>query len=123
MKRTVRVGIELAVALVGIGFIIVSVPLGSPVNPELAWIFLLVGVLILEARAWGLTSRILGNKRVYHVLREEGDHFIGLIRKLNGAAVARDGGHEHDERFRHTLEEMHASVERMSELAGQATYP
>ena len=119
----VRGGIEAALALVGIGFIFASVPLGSPINPQLQWIFLLVGVLILEARAWGLTSRILGNKRVYHVLREEGDHFIGLIRKLNETAVARDDGHEHDERFRHTLEEMHASVERMSELAGQATDP
>ena len=120
MKRMVRVGIELAVALVGIGFIIVSVPLGSPINAELAWIFLLVGLLILEARAWGLTSRILGSKRVYLGLREEGDHFIELIRKLNETAVARDDGHEHDKRFRHTSEEMHASVERMSELAGHA---
>jgi len=63
------------------------------------------------------------NRRFYLGLREEGDHFIGLIRKLNETAIARDGGHEHDERFRHTLEEMHASVERMSELAGQATDP
>ncbi len=119
----VRDGIEAAFALVGIGFIFASVLLGSPINPQLQWTFLLVGLLILEARVWGLTSRVLGNRRIYLVLREEGDHFIGLIRKLNGAAVARDGGHEHDERFRHSLEEMHASVERMSELAGQAIEP
>ena len=123
MKRMVRSGIEAALALVGLGFIFASVPLGSPINPQLQWTFLLVGVLILEARVWGLTSRILGNRRIYLGLREAGDHFIGLIRKLNETAVARDDGHEHDERFRHTLEEMHASVERMSELAGQATDP
>ena len=117
----VRGGIEAALALVGIGLIFASVLLGSPINPQLQWIFLLVGVLILEARVWGVTKRILGNKRVYLGLREEGDHFIGLIRKLNETAVARDDGYEHDERFRRTLEEMHASVERMSELAGQAT--
>ena len=119
----VRGGIEAALALVGIGFIFASVLLGSPINPQLQWTFLLVGVLILEARVWGITSRILRNKRVYLDLREEGELFIGLIRKLNHTALARDDGHEHDERFRHTLEEMHASVERMSELAGQATDP
>ena len=119
----VRGGIEAALALVGIGFIFASVLLGSPINPQLQWPFLLVGLLILEARVWGLTSRVLGNRRIYLALREEGDHFIGLIRNLNETAAARDDGHEHDERFRHTLEEMHASVERMSELAGQATDP
>ncbi len=119
----VRDGIEAALALVGIGFIFASVLLGSPINPQLQWIFLLVGLLILEARVWGLTSRILGSKRVYLGLREEGDHFIELIRKLNETAVARDDGHEHGERFRHTLEEMHVSVERMSNLAGRATDP
>ena len=119
----VRDGIEAALALVGIGFIFASVPLGSPINPGLQWIFLLVRVLILEARVWGLTSRILGNKRVYLGLREEGDHFIFLIRKLNQAAIARDDGHEQNERFRHALEEMHASVDSRSELAGQATDP
>ncbi len=123
MKRMVRSGIEAALALVGLGFIFVSVLLGSPINPPLQWIFLLVGVLILEARVWGLTSRILGKRRVYLGLREEGDNFIGLIRKLNETAVAKDDGHEHDELSRHTLEEMHASVERMSELAGQAIEP
>ncbi len=117
----VRDGIEAAFALVGIGFIFASVLLGSPINPQLQWTFLLVGLLILEARVWGLTSRILGKKRIYLGLREEGDNFIGLMRMLNETAVARDDGHEHDKRFRHTSEEMHASVERMSDLAGQAT--
>ena len=116
-------GIEAAFALVGIGFIFASVLLGSPINPQLQWVFLLVGLLILETRVWGLTSRILGKKRIYLGLREEGDNFIGLIRKLNETAVARDDGHEQDERFRHSLEEMHASVDRLSELAGQATNP
>ena len=123
MKRKIRRSIEIGLPLLGMVIIFGSVLLGSPINPQLQWIFLLVGLLILEARVWGLTSRILGNKRIYLGLREEGDHFIGLIRKLNETGVARDDGHEHDERFRHTLEEMHASVERMSELAGQATDP
>ena len=53
------------------------------------------------------------------VLREEGDHFLGLIRVLNAAAVARDEGQEDDARFREARAQMHTSVERMAELAGQ----
>ena len=52
-------------------------------------------------------------------MREEGDHFLRLIRVLNAAAVARDEGQEDDMRFRETQAQMHTSVDRMAELAGQ----
>ena len=62
---------------------------------------------------------MLPNERRYLSLREEGDHFLGLIRVLNAAAVARDEGQEDDTRFREARAQMHTSVERMAELAGQ----
>ena len=55
-------------------------------------------------------------------LRAEGDHFLGLIRILNQAAVGRDKGEENDTRFRSTRAEMHTSVERMGELAGKDAF-
>ncbi len=121
MKRKLRRVLEIALPVVGMGIIFLSVLFGASINLQIQVLYVLFGVLILEAGVWGLANKLLPNERRYLGLRDEGDHFIGLIRKLNETAVARDDGHEHDERFRHTLEEMHASVERMSELAGQAT--
>ena len=87
-------------------------------------LFVLFGILILEAGVWGLASRLLPNERRYLGLREEGNHFIELIRQLNRAAVARqevDGGDENEEHFRDALKQMHAAVRRMGELAGKDT--
>ena len=74
--------------------------------------------LLDEGRRGHVTLPDKPNRRVYLDLREEGDRFLGLLRVLNQAAVAREDGPEHDERFRDTLGEMHTSVDRMSELAG-----
>ncbi len=88
-------------------------------QPSTPVLLVLIGVLILEAGVWGLTSGILPSERRYLGLREEGDHFLRLIRVLNAAAVARDEGQEDDMRFRETQAQMHTSVDRMAELAGQ----
>jgi hypothetical protein len=118
VKRKIRRGIEIALPLLGMGIIFGSVLFG-PNNLQVQVLLVLIGVLILEAGVWGLTSGILPNERRYLGLREEGDHFLGLIRVLNAAAVARDEGQEDDARFRETRAQMHTSVERMAELAGQ----
>ncbi len=118
VKRKIRRGIEIALPLLGMGIIFGSVLFG-PNDLQLQVLLVLIGVLILEAGVWGLTSGILPNERRYLSLREEGDHFLGLIRVLNAAAVARDEGQEDDTRFRETRAQMHTSVERMGELAGQ----
>ena len=52
----------------------------------------LIGVLLMEAGVWGLSSKGFPNERRYIDLREEGDNIIELIRKLNAAAVAREKG-------------------------------
>ncbi len=118
VKRKIRRGIEIALPILGMGIIFASVLFG-PDSLQLQVLFVLTGVLILEAGVWGLTGGILPNERRYLALREEGDHFLALIRVLNAAAVARDKGEEDDARFRDTRAQMHTSVERMAELAGQ----
>jgi hypothetical protein len=100
------------------GIIFGSVLFG-PDSLQLQVLFVLSGVLILEAGVWGVTNGLLPNERYYLQLREEGDHFLGLIRILNEAAVARDNSDESDARFRDTRAQMHASVERMAEVAGK----
>jgi hypothetical protein len=118
VKRKIRQGIEIALPILGMGIIFASVLFG-PASLQLQVLFVLMGILILEAGVWGLTGGILPNERRYLSLREEGDHFLGLIRVLNAAAVARDEGQEDDTRFREARAQMHTSVERMAELAGQ----
>jgi hypothetical protein len=100
------------------GIIFGSVLFG-PRSLQLQVLLVLIGVLILEAGVWGLTSTFLPNERRYLSLREEGDHFLGLIRELNAAALARGESEEDDKLFRETRARMHSSVERMAELAGQ----
>ena len=117
MKRKIRRGMEIAIPLLGMGIIFLSVLFASD-SLQIQVLQVLFGVLILEAGVWGLTSGILPNERRYLGLREEGDHFIGLVRELNRAAVARKGGRD-DGSFGTTLERMHGSVDRMAELAGK----
>ncbi len=119
MKRKLRRAIEVALPLLGMGIIFGSVLFASPNNLQLQVLLVLFGVLILEAGVWGLTRALLPNERRYLTLREEGDHFLGLIRVLNDAAIARDSGHESDARFRDTRARMHTSVDRMAQVAGQ----
>ncbi len=121
MKRKIRRGLEIAMPLLGMGIIFGSVLFG-PNSLQLQVFLVLIGILILEAGVWGLTNGLLPNERRYLALRAEGDHFLGLIRILNQAAVGRDNGEESDERFRNTRAQMHTSVERMGELAGKDAF-
>lgn len=119
MKRTIRRVLEIALPVSGMGIIFGSVLYGAN-SLQLQVLSVLLGVLVLEAGVWGLANRLLPDERRYLGLREEGNHFIGLIRELNAAAVAKKAGTEDDARYRGVLEQMHDSVSRMSELAGEA---
>lgn len=83
--------------------------------------FLLVvfGVVMLEIGVWGLSSKVLPSERKFINLRTEGDKMIDLIRKLNAIAVAKGEGKESSSEFQATLKQMHASVTRMSNCAGE----
>ncbi len=118
MRRKIRRAIEMGLPLLGM-LVIFGAVLFGPSSLQIQVLIVFAGVLILEAGVWGLTNGILPNERRFVALRQEGDHFLGLIRTLNSAAVARDTGEESDERFRETRAQMHSSVERMAELAGK----
>ena len=120
MKRRLRRAIEFGLPIVGMLIIFGSVLFVPSSSLQIQVVVVLIGVLILEAGVWGLTSGILPNERRYLALREEGDHFLGLIRLLNQAAVEKNHGVTGASgRFQEAVRLMHASVLRMANVAGQ----
>ena len=119
MKRNSRRTIDLGLTGLGIGIIFTSVILGGTLEIQMQLPLALLGVLFMEAGVWGLSSKLFPNERRYSQLREEGDSMIQLIRELNAAAIAKDTGAEDAKRFQATLQRMHDSVVRMSELASK----
>jgi hypothetical protein len=71
-------------------------------------------VLVLEAGVWYAASPVLTCERRYSKLRSQFDHFLGLVRTLNRAVVARAP----TEQVEQTRGAMHASVDVMFEVAG-----
>lgn len=79
-----------------------------------------LGLLLMQMGIWQLTATLLPNQREYRPLRKEVDYFLSLLRRMNRAAVAAEGGSKYaaDEVERlHT--ELHHSVDRMLRLAGR----
>lgn len=117
MTRKLRRSIDIALTGLGIGIIFSAVILGGSIDIRAQLPMALVGVLIMEAGVWRLSAKLFPSERRYSRLREEGDRMMGLIRELNAAAIAKDTGAEDARRFQATLQDMHDSVVRMSELA------
>ncbi|MEZ5492779.1 MAG: hypothetical protein R3F50_21065 [Gammaproteobacteria bacterium] len=117
MKRKIHQVIDVTLFGVGIVTILASVVLVDAAGLQAQVMLVILGLLVMEAGVWGAARKAFSNERQYSRLREEGDRMIDLIRKLNGAAVARAQGVEDGTRFQATLEEMHASVRFMAELA------
>ena len=123
MGRNIRRSIDVALTGLGIGIIFTAVLLSSTLTIQMQLPIALVGVLLMEAGVWGLSSKVFPSERRYGDLRAEGDKIIQLIRQLNNAAVARDRGADDDGSFQATLDEMHDSVKRMAELASRESGP
>lgn len=123
MRRNIRRSIDVGLTGLGIGIVFTAVLLSSSLTIQMQLPIALVGVLLMEAGVWGLSSKIFPNERRYIDLREEGDYIIQLIRQLNAAALAREKGADVDERFQTTVDEMHDSVKRMAELASRESVP
>ncbi len=121
MKRQIRHVIGIGLPLLGMVIIFGSVLTQYPEDVQAQVGVMLIGVLLLEAGVWGLALQILPDERCYLGLRKELDHMIELTRALNGAAIAAGATRADDETFRDTSARMHASVDRMAELAGQET--
>ncbi len=121
MRRTIRHVTKIGLPLLGMVVIFVSVLTRYPEGVQAHLGVMLIGVLLLEAGVWGLALQILPDERRYLGLREELDRVIELTRALNGTAIAAGATRAGDETFRDTVSRMHASVDRMAELAGQET--
>ena len=118
MNRKIRRNIDIILTGLGIALIFTAVLLGSTLSVRIQMPMALFGVLLMEAGVWGLSSKFFPSDRCFSRLRVEGNHMLDLVRELNAAAIAKDTGKEDAKRFQATLEEMHNSVIKMSELAG-----
>jgi hypothetical protein len=123
LKRNIRSSIDAVLTGLGIGIIFTAVILSASLTVQMQLPIALVGVLLMEAGVWGLSSKVFPSERRYIDLRAEGDNIIQLIRQLNSAALVRDQGVDVDGRFQATLDEMHGSVQRMAELASREHGP
>jgi hypothetical protein len=117
LKKRLRRNIDMALTVVGIAVVFSAIILGANLDVRAQVPIALVGVLLMEAAIWGLSSKFIPNQRKYTSLREEGDRMLDLIRELNSAAIANEKGTEDAKRFQQTLEAMHSSVLKMSDLA------
>jgi len=117
MNRKIHQAIDLTLTGIGIAIIIGSVMISESASLQIKLLWAVLGVLFIEAGVWSIAGKFIPNERRFGRLREEGDRMIALIRQLNGAALARDQGLEDETRFQATLEEMHATVRLMAELA------
>ncbi|MFT4886472.1 MAG: hypothetical protein ACJAS2_000492 [Pseudohongiellaceae bacterium] len=117
LKKNIRRNIDLALTAVGIAVVVSAIILGTSLGVRAQVPIALIGILLMEAGRWGLSAKFVPNQRRYTSLRDEGDRMLDLIRELNCAAIAKEIGTEDAKRFQLTLEAMHSSVLKMSELA------
>lgn len=117
MKKKLRRNIDMVLTAVGIAVVFSAIILGTSLDVRAQMPIALIGVLLMEAGIWGLSAKFVPNQRKYTSLRDEGDRMLDLIRELNSAAIAKEIGTEDAKRFQQTLEAMHSSVLKMSELA------
>ena len=72
------------------------------------------GLLVMQAGVWYMANPLLTSERKNTALRSEVDAFIGLVRALDQHAARADASEELEQ----VRASMHASVDRMTELAG-----
>ncbi len=119
MKKQIRHSMDIALTGLGIGVIVTAIILGSALDVRIQLPVALFGVLLLEAGIWGISAKLFPNERRFVTLRAELDCMVDLVRELNASVLS--DAEDANERFNKTLDEMHASVNRMSELAGTET--
>ncbi len=119
--RKIRRLIELGLPIIGMVVVFGAILLPTiNLDLQLQVVIALVGILMIEAGVWKLTSPFLPSERKYIALRGEVDRFIDLVRQLN-SAVMKSGSEsgESSSAVLETLDSMHASVEKMGSLAGR----
>ena len=119
--RTIRRLIEMGLPIVGMVVVFGAILLPTiNLNLQIQVVITLVGILMIEAGVWKLTSPFLPSERKFNALRRQVDGFIDLVRQLNNAAVeSREKSDEPSLAVQEVLDSMHASVDKMGTLAGQ----
>lgn len=116
--KTVRRKVDTLLPVVGI-VVVLSAVLFLWQNLYLQVAVVVAGIFLIEAGIWKLAHPLLPSQRKYRALRAEVDDFIGLVRRLNTAAVERHGlTPDADARVEAVRQEMLESVDRMVEYAG-----
>lgn len=120
--RLLRAAVTAAITLVGLAVVFLAV-LGMPeAEGSTRAGIALFGVALIEAGAWRRANPFLPNERRFHELRAEVDSFIGLVRRLNQAALrTKERGLAAGEEESLILSAMHESVDEMGALAGMTT--
>lgn len=118
--RTLRKAIELGLPVLGVILILAAV-LFFFRNLYLQVGVVLVGLVLIEAGIWNLAAPILPSERRYLALRDEVDSFIGLVRRLNKAALelTADATPQNRAKMLQVRDEMLESVKRMELYAGK----
>jgi hypothetical protein len=117
-RKAVSVGISiLGAALVFLAIILPQ--LSGDVGRQV--LVALLGILLIEAGVWKLAERVLPTQRKYHALRAEVTRFLELTKSLNARAleVKAIGSDEAHAAMQEDLQALHATVDRMAEVAGQ----
>jgi len=122
VKIRTRKAIDLGLAVLGIVVVFLAAILIPDFNLPGRVLGVLVGVLMIEAGVWNLTSPFLPTDRKYLALRREVDAFVERIPNLNRAALElrAERSDASEARFREALATLHASVDRMGTVAGRA---
>ena len=117
--RTRRKLVSTGLPVLGTLVILGAVLLVGDVRAQI--VLVVAGLILVEVGIWKLASPLLPNERRFHALRAEVDRFIDLVRELNEAAVrGRDAaGADESASLERTRAGMHASVERMTHVAGK----
>lgn len=119
MRRTIRRFVEGALPIAGSSIIFLAILF--VLDPVVQIVLAAVGVLMIQAGIWKLTQPILPSERKFQALRREVDHFIGLVRRLNAAALGvREVDNEATQAaFGAAQQRMRESFDRMALLAGK----
>ncbi|HUF49278.1 MAG TPA: hypothetical protein VMN60_00500 [Longimicrobiales bacterium] len=123
MKRTIRRTVDAALPVAGIALVLGAVLfLWRDLMLQIGVVIL--GIFLIEAGIWKLAHPLLPSQRKHRALRAEVDDFIGLVRRLNTAAIEHENGNlDAAARVDSSHRDMLASVARMAELAGKESDP
>ena len=120
--RRFRKLIDVSIPIIGAVVVFLAVLLIPDFNLQERLVTVLIGILMIEAGVWKLTSPFLPSERRFVELRKEVDGFILLVRDLNEAGLEARASDTSGSwlRVRGVMDAMHGSVEHMGELAGKA---